>query len=686
MMVPDAIRHGQDVSLDRWTSRASQVLAYQPKAVLCDFYDTVVHRSVAPEHVKKIACARLASSVLPRMTAKSLYDIRARLEIAACEANEALGFDLEFKLADLALALHRELALSPAYSAAQWVQEMLDVELEVEKRVQLVANGFLAFAEAVRGAGIPLILVSDNYLSRVSLVRLLQHHGLATLFTDVIVSSDHLLTKRTGRLYDVVLDRYRFPPEQMIMLGDNEHSDVACAEACGLKTMWIDSSDIHEQYRTFSKSANAARLSFQTQSATELDAHLRFARIGETLALFTERLYTALRSRGAKTVLFMSREGQLLKTIFDDFQDTCVLSSAARVESKYFYVSRRATLLASCQPLGSETFETLFRQYQRISIADFLSSLGFPAVSRDALRIEIGAAFDQVQDWFSTSDVFLQLTGLESFKKIYEQERIKQRDLLNRYIDGLCESDKTLYVVDVGWKGTIQDNLFRLLSQARNIEGFYLGLIANSLPSETNCKTGLVFDFRAAGTRAWGVYNENRAMFEVFLAADHGSVRRYDSGGDGCVQPLLDDAHAVESAAFVAIAPTMQQIRQRALELFKSATGSASNIEDLAISIVDRHADLVLSPTSSELSTFEGLAHYENFGRFGVSAFSQSGNARFVERLTTIARVVIHPSRPVAEDSTWWPPLRLKQLGLNWAIARYAAAKRSQLDREISTI
>lgn len=684
-MAPDRIRHTQELSIKQWKSRTSLVLACKPRVVLCDFYDTVVHRSVAPEHVKEIACARLASSVFPSIGAASLYKTRARLEIAACEANQELGFDMEFKLADLALALHHELALSPGYSAAQWVQELLDIELEVEKRVQQVASGFLAFAEAVRDGGIPLVLVSDNYLSRVALLRLLQHHGLAALFADVIVSSDYLLTKRSGRLYDVVLDRYQFPPEQMIMLGDNEHSDVACAKAHGLKTMWIDSSDVHERYRTFAKFACAARPSLQTQSAAQVDADLRFARIGETLALFSERLYAALRSRGATTVLFMSREGQLLKKIFDDFQQTCVLSPAARVKSKYFYVSRRATLLASCQPLEAETFETLFRQYQRISVADFLSSLGFPAASRDMLRSEIGAAFDQTQDWFSTSEVFQQLISLVSFREIYEQERVAQRDLLNQYIEGLCESDKTLYIVDVGWKGTIQDNLFRFLLQARNVDGFYLGLIANSLPSGANEKTGLVFDFRLSGTHAWRVYNENRAMFEVFLAADHGSVRRYYSGEDGSVQPLLDDVHAVEVAAFDAIAPTMQNIRQRAIELFESAAGSALTVEDFAISIVDRHADLVLNPTNSELSTFEGLAHYENFGRFGVSAFSQSGNSRFVEKLATIARVVIHPSRPVAEDSTWWPPLRLKQLGLNWAIARYAAAKRSQLDREIST-
>ena len=61
-------------------------------------------------------------------------------------------------------------------------------------------------------------------------------------------------------------------------------------------------------------------------------------------------------------VLFCSREGQLLKELFDLYQSTFYI----RIRFKHiFYVSRRSTLIPSLTNPDVEDFDIIFRQLKK---------------------------------------------------------------------------------------------------------------------------------------------------------------------------------------------------------------------------------------------------------------------------------------------------------------------------------
>ena len=78
---------------------------------------------------------------------------------------------------------------------------------------------------------------------------------------------------------------------------------------------------------------------------------------------------------GIETVLFCSREGQLMKKMFDDYQ--MIFFQKKLIKTEYFYVSRKATFLPTFKEFDNENFEILFRQIQQLKIGDFLSNIGF---------------------------------------------------------------------------------------------------------------------------------------------------------------------------------------------------------------------------------------------------------------------------------------------------------------------
>jgi predicted HAD superfamily hydrolase len=107
-----------------------------------------------------------------------------------------------------------------------------------------------------------------------------------------------------------------------------------------------------------------------------------FPELATTLLYFIARLHDALVEQGVRQVYFLSREGQPLKRMFDLYQNKV----SGSITSYYLEVSRRSTLLPSLEPLAEEGFETLFRQYRRISLFEFLSSLGLEAQMRRIFR------------------------------------------------------------------------------------------------------------------------------------------------------------------------------------------------------------------------------------------------------------------------------------------------------------
>ena len=406
-----------------------------------------------------------------------------------------------------------------------------------------------------------------------------------------------------------------------------------------------------------------------------------FPELATTLFFWVERLHRVLIEQGVEQLFFLSREGQPLMRMFEMYRERV----GGHIASHYLEVSRRSTLLPSLAPLAEENFETLFRQYRRISLLEFLSSLGLEAqtwsIAR-ALGLPNGAE-DRREEDFPTSPTFAALKALQQFQDLYESERVARRSAFIEYLSELSGGTPParLVIVDVGWKGTIQGNLFALLCRnvdtpVRALTGYYVGLVAEGAAGLNNDKYGLLFSSVKTPSPKFRVFSENRALFEVVLAADHGSIVSYETTADSRAQPIRGEFEEGEMLA-AEVFPVQRQLFEHFERLVaamppEGTPGSPLPFEE----VVRAHARMVFNPTLRERSWFSSVFHVENFGVFERSRFdTPESRPGLIQRLRFLKQVLL---RRNVGALGFWPWSTLYERGGALPAAIYAAIRRLQ--------
>ena len=413
---------------------------------------------------------------------------------------------------------------------------------------------------------------------------------------------------------------------------------------------------------------------------SERGASNLFPELAISLHLFIERLHRALQETKTEHVFFLSREGQPLMHLFELFQ--AVKGRVATAH--YLEVSRRSTLLPSLAPLAEENFETLFRQYRRISLFEFLSSLGLEAQIRSitqSLGLPDVAATTYEED-FPTSSTFAALKALPQFQALYESERGTRRRAFIAYLAAFLGGTppSRLVIVDVGWKGTIQDNLFALLCRTgdtpvRTITGYYIGLVAGGAANPHNDKYGLLFSSVGAPSPRFRVFNENRALFEIVLAANHGSIVSYETTTDGrayAIRGEFEEREMLAKEVFPVQRQLFRHFEQLVAAMPSSGTGCTMSFEKVARA----HARMVFNPTPRERTWFSSVFHVENYGVFGRSRFAApESRPGLVQRLCFLKQVL---RRRDASHLGFWPWKTLYERGGTLLATIYATIRRLQ--------
>ena len=350
------------------------------------------------------------------------------------------------------------------------------------------------------------------------------------------------------------------------------------------------------------------------------------------------------------------------------------------VRSHYLLVSRKATFLASLKPLEEEDFSRLFYFYRNISPRDFLLSLNIEEPLAAELCSQAGIDFQARLIDLPNQSVFQQLLACDSFRKLYEKRRKQQRRNFFTYLQsfGVDYENDGLTIVDVGWKGSIQDNIWHILGGTVKMQGYYAGFLDAAVKQQNNGKQGLLFD-NTSSLPYFNVYNNNRSLFEMMLGASHGSADGY------FLSEELPDDHRrevrqrikTENGELLIAALDMPQERALFEEKIKPLqTQMLAENKRLNAAFVHsgcvlpklewfarRHARMVFTPSSQEIDFFESLYHLENFGVFEYTNFRTEANLSLQERWRNFVAMRKNPS--ILEMGTW-PPIILRRLGLDF--------------------
>ena len=652
-----------------------------------DFFDTLVVRDIQPEYTKQLAAKMHSRLFDHRISAEELYSIRRQLEKKLCEQNAAAGGELEFYLDSFARAYLSLLRDRLSLSILNWdddkfVQLILGIETAVEQAVQRPCVDTIQVLDYLKEQGLATVLISDFYLPGFCFRQMLQNVALHDRFDHVFISADHGLAKGSGRLYDRVCKELGCKPEQMLMVGDNLHSDVNMARDRGLQAIHLQNPTQQLLYQQWQPDNLTAVPEIEKRFTSALQAVGPFKEISSTLWYFTWLLLQELQKRHVGDVFFFSKEGEFLKKIFDRLQDD--LFGHRVIATHYILVSRKATFLASLGPLEEEDFSRLFTHYRDISLRDFLLSLNLEESIAAALCVQAGVEYKTRHSDLGNTDEFRQLLATEQFQELYETRRSCQRQNFLAYLNsfGVDYRKDGLTVVDVGWKGSIQDNVYHILQEQVHVQGFFVGSLIATEKKENNTKKGLLFDDAPHLSAYFHVYNNNRSLFEMMLGASHGSADGYftpeefaglpddhqreirQSIQTGQEEVLISTLDLPEERLLFEekIRPVQDQVFDDAGRLNRAYLRSGCMLPDPEW-FARRHARMVFKPTPAEIDFFESLYHLENFGIFEYTDFRTDADLSLRQRLENFKNIRRDPS--ILEMGTW-PPIILRRLGLGF--------------------
>jgi len=478
----------------RW--RIDQYLSHKPedvhiqlrnpaiRLVVFDIFDTLITRPLLdPESIKRIVARRIGGQ------AGQLY-----LEFRATAENEArriAGHDVGLD------AIFKQFAAMSGLSA-DVAEEICELEKTIELAIVSPRPETIALFKLAINLGKRAVLASDMYLPRVVIETMLTRCGING-WHKFYLSSDNRLRKDTGDFYRQLLADENVSPHEILVIGDNEHSDVQIPVDMGFRTMHIMRPV--ELARTTPRFEPVIERAFSRDARNDLNKQLTLGiitqgnfhpvfyprfdpadfvpaspwAIGFTIAgplvlSFVQWLVKKAATDGMKRLYFLAREGQILKIVYDLW----VSGKTDAVASEYLVLSRRAITVPMISNLD-DIFKIACTHYAPNPMPDFI-------FERYGLRLsdEECQELARRKIWPVKKMVAVEEENIDQLKPLLQalEERIlkqaeQERPGLMAYLDNLgLNKDSTVAIVDIGYAATTQKRLNQLLGQ--KIHGYYL--------------------------------------------------------------------------------------------------------------------------------------------------------------------------------------------------------------------
>lgn len=381
------------------------------------------------------------------------------------------------------------------------LQKMKSAEISLEERFLHKRESIYNLYQIAVHIHKKVIFTSDMYLDGKTLQRILYRNGYDRI-DGIYVSAEQGASKRTGTLYDRIIDELNVDGNNILHVGDSWESDVINARRYGIVTCFYPKtveclaygiSDIKSTHALGGyKGKNNSLINFENSLKfignrcaiaiaanelydmpfvsynewTEMNASPQFMgsfALGMHLLGVTKWFTDESEKRGYQKLIFISRDGYLPMQAYQIYHK---YSNQGPKQMDYFYTSRKAAV-----PCGVTTVEDLYSLYDTLGTDVLLGrdiiELLMPLINEDRLS--------QVSD----EKLQMEINSLEKYCIFVEQvlknlfDAKKAADF-NRSVSDYFNSvfkEKTA-LVDVGYSGRTQEMIFRTIGKA--IDGFFI--------------------------------------------------------------------------------------------------------------------------------------------------------------------------------------------------------------------
>ncbi|MBP3899222.1 hypothetical protein J6D24_00220 [Candidatus Saccharibacteria bacterium] len=295
-----------------------------------------------------------------------------------------------------------------------------------------------------------------------------------------------------------------------------------------------------------------------------------------------------------KKVYFFTREGEFFKELFDLVND-------GDIKADVLEVSRLATLCPSIRAVTTDECMRFWNQYSTQSMRAFCTTMALEASELAPLfsKYHISLSEEIIYPW-QDSRIKALFNDQEFVSYVESQISKKQKTILEYFAaHGLKNTKEKIAIVDIGWRGTIQDNVCYLLDKT-HIIGYYFGLenFLNVQP-ENSEKYGFINRFKGCQK----IINKVTPL-EMICNSPNGSTVGYTS--DPEVSAIRKNDPKEDQSFYSCTKYIQQGIIQ------EISTNHSIPTDDLAV--FNNVVDLVFEPNKYIAKTYFKLKHNEEFG------------------------------------------------------------------------
>ena len=441
------------------------------------------------------------------------------------------------------------------------IEKIKQMELQLEMEFSVINPYMMEIWKYASEQKKTIIFISDMYLSSDFIKKLLKKNGYKV--EHLYVSNEYRKNKGSKELYELVGQELNCKKTNWLHIGDNEYSDYKQAKEFGINAYhYKNVSTYYEGTKELSISESVL-IGIQNNYLYNGIQENYWNKFGAKNAFpiyfgFAKWLYDLTKEED--NLFFLARDGYIIKKIYDMF---CKMDENT-IFTNYIYVSRKVLQLPllGTMPELDKVIRQLTDRTEldgEITLRETLYKVGIRDMDK-AEKYMNAFGFLNLDEIVSPEKLYMAqnlIVKLSGEVRKYFSHKIK---LLERYF----EQEKVncwnkLNVMDVGWKGSSQEVIEKILG--KDVIGYYFGT-ADTLSRNKFCTMyGWIFDDWNPTTVASEVYRYIN-MYELLFSAPHGSTIDYKEENEKII-PVLNDN--------VIFNQVIKEFQETALELCKVA-------------------------------------------------------------------------------------------------------------------
>ena len=496
------------------------------KVISFDVWDTLIKRKCNPEEIKLFTARYLLfkyESKIREEYRDSYIILKTRncIEFEICKENEKKGKDGECRIIDVFNDLQKKIFKKEEDSIAI---ELLRIEIEHEKKMIYVNEKVLDILEKYKD--LKMYCISDFYMDKNSLKEILDSTILKNRFEEIYSSADFLLNKKSGNLYKKFEEDLKISPNAHIHVGDNEFSDIQVAKKMGIETIQMEKYGEHDFCPNRNRKFDFNLDSLKIKEASKREE--RLYNVGIDLApllyFFVNKIVEYGMRNNRSEIYYQTREGETFIKIHEMIKKDNIYEVKIP-ECKLLEVSRVATFGASLNEITISELLRLWSQYRCQSIKALFKTLDIDIKKYESIIKKYEIDIDEMiwEPWFNIK--IQNLFNDDEFKNGINKELKEKRKQLIKFFEskGIVNDEKPMLIVDLGWRGTIQDNLAYIYTN-KQIDGYYYALYDyyNVQPKNTT-----KFAFIKDKDITYEYIGKMITLFEMLFNPESGSVIYY---------------------------------------------------------------------------------------------------------------------------------------------------------------